>query len=243
MAVKTVTISPGVEITMSEFTPDEMAVFEKEYDRVTAIYSKYAKDVKGRNVITQMFDEYKGMFAQIGQACKNDIDGAGVFQGMRPTTGFGWRTIRPSDLCVAAQGYSFDVTLTGKTKDNWYGYLQNSTIGGAESTSEIYLRKEVGLGICGFIEVANSPLVEELQFWKNGTPSPVYNMLLQMRASDLKLFQMPTAEYFAPRKSFRSSMKFAATDGDVCLVPIGIAFVRADYMRNQQPTQPSTTAP
>ena len=253
MAVKTVSVAPGVELDIEEFTKDEQGVFDRDFDKLVAHYTKFSVKADGKHVIMDLFNENKDVFALIGQAAKKSIQpSAGVFQGLRAMTGFGMRMIRPQDLVPTAQGGvgtpTFDAVTAGAI-NTWQGLYHNGVIGaaGGWNATPLYLRKELAVGIVGMMELDPSPKIEEVQFEVNGKPLPVFNMLTQMRGTDMQIFRFPVVEYLKPAVQYRSQAKFSvALGGTTCPVPLGITFVISDWMRQATPpagNQPSTAAP
>ncbi len=183
------------------------------------------------------------MFRVLGQAAKYDIQpSAGVFQGQRATTGFGFGMIRPDYLVPTAQGRTYDATFLGAA-NSWNGLYHNGVIGAAWNATPLYLRKELALGVLGLLEMGADNIIEEMQWEINGKPLPVFDMVRQMVSADLRAFRMPQVEYLKPAIQYRSQAKFAAAAGDTKMAPLGLAFVTSDYLRNTVPTQPSIVAP
>ena len=257
MAVKTVSVAPGVELDIEEFTKDEQGVFDRDFDKLVAHYTKFSVKADGKHVIMDLFNENKDVFALIGQAAKKSIQpSAGVFQGLRAMTGFGMQMIRPGHLTPNAQGGgantpTFDASTLGAINE-WQGLYHNGVIGSAQvapgqgwNATPLYLRKELAVGIVGIMELDPSPKIEEVQFEVNGKPLPVFNMLTQMRGTDMQIFRFPVVEYLKPAVQYRSQAKFSvAAGGTSCPVPLGITFVISDWMRQTLvPNRPSTTAP
>jgi len=237
-------IAPGVQLEVTEFTDAENKIFDADYEKLIAMYTRYSVNSKDSHIIADAFNDTKEVFRVIAEASKQAIQpSAGVFQGMRAMTGFGMTKIRPGFMLPAAQGYSFDVALAALTKDNWYGLYHNGAIGAAYNATPLYLRKELSIAILGMMELGPNVMADELQFEINGKPLPVYNMLEAMRGTDMQFFRFPSVEYIKPAVQFRSQFKTNAISGNMCLVPVGIAFVTSDFMRQTAPTQPSTTAP
>lgn len=265
-------VAPGVEIEVTNFTPEEEARFNADYPKVTAVYSQNSVRGDGKHIISDWFDETKATYKMLGQACKHDIQpSAGIFQGMRATTGFGMRMIRHDDILVAAQ-VNWDIALAALTNGNWYGLYHNAVIGAAYNATPLYLRKELGIGWVGMREHQPDPMAAEIQLELNGKPLPTFNMLQQMGSAirpatvvtyvaatdswgqgrqpsnDLKVFRFPSVEYLKPAIQYRSQFKATGAGlvnvwGRMCLTPLGLTFVTADYMRNTAPTRPATTAP
>jgi len=256
MTVKTVSVAPGVELDIEEFTKDESDLFDRDFDKLVACYTKYSINQQGKHVIMDLFMENKDVFKLIGQAAKKAIQpSAGVFQGMRALTGFGMQLIRPShitpDVQGGAQTPTFDAVTAGALNE-WQGLYHNGAIGSAQTSpgngwnaTPLYLRKELAIGIVGVMELDASPKIEEVQFEVNGKPLPVFNMLTQIRGTDMQLFRFPVVEYLKPAVQYRSQAKFGVAAGaTTCPVPLGITFVTSDWMR--QPlvaNRPATVAP
>jgi hypothetical protein len=242
---KTIDVSPGVQLDIEAFTSDEKETFERDYAKVIAMYTKFCLNKEGKHVIADAFEEAKDAYFLLAQAAKKAIlPSAGVFGGMRAMTGFGMRQIRPVDLLEnATGGVSFDTAVAGLTKDNWYGWIHHAAIGAAYNATPLYLRKELAVGMLGVLDVSGAPLIEELQLEIGGKPLPVYNMLAQMRGADFPFFRFPVVEYIKPATQYRIQGRFAAVAGNVALIPVGITFVTADFMRQTLPTQPTTAAP
>ena len=232
------------QLNTAPLTQEEEKAFEEAWPHLIAHYTKYSTDRAGENKLTLMFEKRKAEIKVAAAMAKNDIDpNPGTFEGMDPSTGFGMRLIRPDDLVPTAQGRTFDATLTGLTANSWYGYIHNGAIGAAYNAAPLYLRKELAVALLGFLSTGDA-IVDELKWEINSQPMPVWNMLTQMRGTDLKLYEIPTSmEYLKPAKTYRSEMKVNAASGNLSLIPIGVTFVNAEFARNEQPTQPSTTAP
>jgi hypothetical protein len=266
-------IAPGVELQITKFSPDEEKKFYQDYPRLTSVYSKNAVSPDKKHVISDWYDESVEVMKLIGQACKNDIQpSAGVFQGMRAQTGFGFGLIRPDYICGNVQGRSFDIFL-GATAGAWVGLYHNAAIGGAYNATPLYLRKELGIGWLGLVDYQHDTMAEEVQLEINGKPLPVWTMLHQMGRAvrpplavaygtnanatdtwsqqplpDMRVFRFPAVEYLKPAIQYRSAFKPSATNlanvwGRMCVAAVGIAFVTSDYLRNQSPTQPTYIAP
>lgn len=266
-------VAPGIEMAITNFTPDENAKFNQDYPRLTAVYTRNSVSADKKHVISDWYDESLEVMRLVGQACKNDIQpSAGVFQGMRAQTGFGFGLIRPDYICSNVQGRSFDVALTG-TAASWYGLYHNAAIGAAYNATPIYLRKELGIGWLGLVDYQHDTMAEEVQLEINGKPLPVWTMLHQMGRAvrpptataygtnanatdtwnqgpnpDLRVFRFPAVEYLKPAIQYRSQFKLSAAGlanvwGRSCIAAVGIAFVTSDYLRNTVPTQPTLLAP
>jgi len=237
-------VAPGVEIELVNFTPEENKRFDLDYPKVTAVYDQNSVRADQKHIIADWFDETIETYRLLAQACKHDIQpSAGMFQGQRATTGFGFRMIRPDDIVPTAQGRTFDATVAGLTANSWYGLYHNGAIGAAYNATALYLRKELGIGMVGTQEMGADSIIEETQFEINGKPLPVFNCERQFVGSGWRVFRFPQVEYFKPAIQYRSQAKFAAADGATKHVPVGLTFVTSDYDRNTTPTQPSTTAP
>jgi hypothetical protein len=242
---KSIEVSPGVELDIEEFTAAEKAIFDHDYASVVAMYTKFTADKEGKHVIADAFEDAKDAYFLVAQATKKAIlPAAGIFQGQRALTGFGMRMIRPDDLVSSSfSTRTFDYAVSSLTKDAWYGWIHNAAPGAAFNATPLYSRKEMGIGILGVLDVSGAPLIEEIQFELAGKMFPVYNMVAQMRGADLPFFKFPVVEYIKPATQYRIAAKFAATAGNLALIPMGITFVTADFMRQQAPTIPTTSAP
>ena len=241
---KMVQVAPGVEMTITVFTPDEMTKFDTDYPKVISHFTQGSVAPDKRHVISDWFDETVEVYKLIGQACKNDISpNAGVFQGMRATTGFGFSMIRPDYLVPIAQGRTYDATVVALVANNWYGLYHNAAIGAAYNAVPLYLRKELGIGIVGMLEIGADNIIEEMQWEINGKPLPVFDMVRQMVGSDFRAFRYPSVEYLKPAIQYRSQAKFAAAAGDTKMTPLGLVFATSDYLRNTVPVQPTIVAP
>jgi len=258
MAVKTIELAPGMEIDIEEFTKAENEIFDRDYTKLIAHYTRFCVDKDSKHVIFDALTETKDVFRLIGQAAKKAIQpSAGVFQGMRALTGFGMTMIRPAHITPNVQGSppaaqfqpTFDATCLGNANE-WMGLYHNGVIGSANvaagqgwNGTPLYLRKELALGIVGVMELDPTSKIEEVQFEINGKPLPVYNMLTQMRGTDVQFFRFPTAEYLKPAVQYRSHAKYGAV-GTTCPVPVGVAFVISDWLRQPLvPNRPAVTAP
>lgn len=210
--------------------------------------------------ITSMFMEpaVKEAFRTVGQAAKNDISPeAGQFEGMNAITNYGMQIIRPDYLVPTAQGRTFAVTTAGLTANSWYGLWHNGAIGAAYNATPLYLRKELALGVAGVIELTDLVSAEEVQFEIDTKQRPIYNLILSRIGDgkadiaatsvgpkgDLKMSRFPQVEYIQPAKQYRSQFKTNTTGRAMCVVPLGIVFAKASFLRATAPTQPSTTAP
>ena len=234
----------ATEVTTETLSAKEKEAFEEAWPHIIAHYTKYTTDRAGKNLLTLMFEKNKADIMTAAANAKATIDPhPGQFEGADISSGFGMRLIRPDDLVPAAQGRTFDAALSGLTANNWYGYIHNGAIGDAYNSTPLYLRKELAVVILGFLSTGDT-IVDEMQWEINSKPLPVWNMLTQMRGTDLKLFEVPTGnEYLPPAQIYRSQIKVNATSGNLSLIPVGVTFVNAPFARNTTPTQPSTSAP
>ena len=269
---QTLEVSPGVEVEITQFTPDENKRFDVDYPKVTAVYTKNSVRGDGKHIISDWFDDTVETYRLLGQACKHDIQpSAGVFQGQRAMTGFGFRMIKPGDVAIATQLTFKSIQLPAGGALSWNGYLHNANINVAYNATPLYLRKELGIGWLGVRELED-PMFEEIQLELNGKPTPVYNMLQQMGRStrpataiaygaaldtwnqgstgeqDLKSFRFPSVEYMKPAIQYRSQVKAAAAGlttvwGINHMTPLGLTFATSDIMRNIAQTRPTTAAP
>lgn len=262
-ACQTIQVSPGIQLNVSAFTTEEKQRFDSDLDTIANIYTQYSVDPTGRHVIADLFRKFKPQLQLFAEAAKNDLDNAGVFQGVNATNGFGMTWIRPDFLVPTAQGRTFDYN-TGATgfnlnRDTWYGLYHDGAVGVAYSDA-LYLRREVAVAVIGFIGLPQPDavevhaatasvydLIDEVQWEINGKPLPIWNMAPQMRATDLKIYEAPMALYLEPAKQYRCQAKFNGA-GNVAamwgsLWPVGVAFVTADVMRTTQPTQPTNAKP
>lgn len=243
-ATRAVNIGSGRSIQVLDFSDEENEVFERDFPKVCNLPTRYSLDREARHMLSDILLKNKDNFKLIAQAAKYALEpSAGQFGGMHAMQDYGMSLIRPDHVCVAAQGRTFDVALAALTKDNWYGYLHNAAIGGAYNATPLYLRKEVMVGIVGFMELGAIPCAEELQFELSGKALPIYNMVSQMRGCDLPIFELAQPLVIKPAQQYRSAFKTAVVAGNMALMPLGLSFATADFMRTQQPTQPSTTAP
>jgi len=241
---ETIEVAPGVELEITNFTPEENKIFDAEFSKLVTLYTKLSTTPSGKHAIYDLFLGTKEAFRVIAQAAKREIQpAAGVFNGMRALTGFGWRLIRPDDILPAAQGRTWDKSVSGLTPNDWYGLYHNGAIGDAYNVNPLYLRKEIAIGIVGFMDLNNNAIITQIKWEIDSKELPVYNMEFQMRGTDLPIFRMPKVEYLRPAKQYRCQAKFTKASGDVALVPLGITFVKSDWLRLIEPTQPSTTAP
>lgn len=241
MGVQTLSVAPGVQLTLERFTPDEKARFDNDFEAFGNFYTKYSSGAQG-HAIRDIFNKYKEQFFLFAQAAKNDIEASGVFQGINATNGFGMQAIRPDYLVPTAQDRTYKAALSGLTAYDWYGLYHNAAIGGAYNTTSLYLRKELAVAIAGFVELAN-PIADAVRFEINGKQLPVWRMEEALKAGDLRIYEAPQVIYLAPRKQYRSEFKTNMAAGNMNLAPIGVAYVSADYMRTTEPTAPSTSAP
>lgn len=242
--VESVNIGGGRQLKVEKFSEEELKVFDRDFSRVSAMYTKYSTDREGRHLVSDLLLKHIDSFRLLAQSAKTKLEPtAGQFGGMNAMQDYGMSIIRPDHMLVAAQGRTWDVALAALTKDGWYGYAHNAAIGGAYNASPLYLRKEVMVGIVGFIEMGAVPCAEELQFELSGKALPVWNMVEQMRASDLPIFELPQILIINPAQQYRSQFKTGVVAGNMALAPVGISFATADFMRSTAPTQPTTTAP
>lgn len=235
----------GVQnLNIRPFEADEKKAFEEAWPHLIAHYTKYTTDRKGENLLTLMFERRKADLLIAAQvAAKEILPASGPFEGMDVSVGFGMRLIRPDDLVPTAQGRTFDASLSGLTANNWYGYIHNGAIGAAYNDTPLYLRKELGVALLGFISTGDH-IVDEMQWEINSQQLPVWNMLTQMRGTDMHMFEIPTGlEFLKPAQIYRSRMKVNAAAGDLSLIPIGVTFVSAKYARDINQEQPSINAP
>jgi len=231
------------EFNVKAFSERENEVFYSEWPTLVSMFTKYGG---GSHKIADIYNEFSEEIRFFGQLCKNEIQPSpGAFEGMYPKSGFGWTNIRPGYLCPTEQGsgavVTFDTAFSG-TANTWYGLYHHAAIGGAYNADPLFLRKELGAVIIGQIEMMN-PLIEEMQWEIEQTKKPILNMLLQMRGTDLQMFKYPKAIMLRPAKEYRSQAKYSAAGGNICPVPLGVAFVASDYMKNTAVTQPDKTAP
>jgi hypothetical protein len=231
---KSLEVAPGVEMEITAFSPDENKKYDQDYPRLTAVYTKNSVSAEKKHIISDWYDESVEVMRLIGQACKNDIQpSAGVFQGMRAQTGFGFGLIRPDYICSNVQGRTFDMTFpTTQAAKTWYGLYHNAAIGAAYNATALYLRKELGIGWLGLVDYAHDTMAEEVQLEINGKPLPVWTMLHQMGRAmrpplavaygtnanatdtwnqpvlpDLRVFRFPAVEYLKPAIQYRSQYK------------------------------------
>lgn len=240
MTVQTIAVAPGTQLNIEAFTPEETKRFQSDYATMGNIFSRNFGNTG--HAIRDLLDKYRDQMFLFAQAAKNDLEGGGVYQGINAMNGFGMGDIRPDFLCPTEQDRTFEVTLAALTASDWYGYLHHAAIGGAYNASPLYLRKEVAVAICGFIELAN-PFADEMMWEINGKQLPVWNMETPMKAGEPRIFECPQVMYLAPRKQYRSRFRTNTAAGNMCLRPIGVAFPTADYMRTTEPTLPDSTAP
>jgi len=220
--------------------PEGNEIFDDDYEALVSHYTKYTSDPGN---LEKILMGYKRGMKQLAMKAKLEIQpAAGGFYGMNAMTGFGMQMIRPDHLVPAAQGRTFDANLSGLTANSWYGYLHNGAIGAAYDPTPLYLRKELGVAIAGFVNTGDA-IVDELQFEIRGKPLPVWNMLTQMRGADDNIFLLPKVLWLDPAIQYRSQFKINSTGGSMSLIPIGITFARAEWMQGTAITQPSTTAP
>lgn len=236
-------------------------------DNITTrhIYSPDGRNLlqiqKGIHPLTELFLEpaVKAAIKAIGMACADLIEPKpGQFFGMNAEKGYGMQTIRPDYMVPTAQGRTFYIGLSGLTAHSYYGLYHNGAIGAAYNTTPLYLRKELGIAWIGELEVnPNMCRADEIQLEIDGKPKPFYNMLyMKMNEPDeplatapagrpnLRLFRFPQVQFLKPAKQYRSQYKMSwKTGGHFMLIPVGIAFPSAEFMRATACTQPSTTAP
>ena len=241
---KTIVLSPGVELDIVEWSSDEHAVYERDFPKMVSMYTKYSTNIEGKHLLGELYTKYKGVFAMLGQAAKNEMDpAAGMFNGMNAMTGYGMTLIRPGYLFPAAQGYTFDRALAALTKDNWYGWAHNAVIGAAYNATPLYHRKELWTAIIGFLELGTVPCAEEFQWEIDAKPLPVWNMVNQMRAMDVPLFEFPQVINLRPALQYRSQFKTGVVAGNMAMAAQGVTFIRAEWLRNTAPTLPTTNPP
>ena len=241
---KTIVLSPGVELDIIEWSKEEHAVFERDFPKLVSMYTKYSTDNAGKHLLSEILTKYKGVFALLGQAAKNELDpAAGQFNGMNAMSGYGMTMIRPGYLFPAAQGYTFDRALAGLTKDNWYGWSHNAVIGAAYNDDPLYHRKEMWTSIVAFMELGTLPIAEEFQWELDSKSLPVWNMVNQMRGMDIALFEFPQVINLRPAMQYRSRFKSGVVAGNMAMSALGVSFVKADWLRNTAPTLPTNAPP
>jgi hypothetical protein len=240
---QSVEIGGGVQIDLTSWSKEEAEVFRKDFPRLVAMYTQHSVDREQRHLVSDLLIKHIADFALVGQIAKDKLlPSSGVFGGMNATTGYGMQLIRPDYLFLAAQGRTYDRTVAG-VKDNWYGWAHNGMIGAVYGAAPLYLRKEVCLGIVGFHELGAVPGVEEMKWEINNKPLPVWNMLAQMRAADIPLFELPQIMVLEPAVQYRSEYKQGFANGNIGLMAVGIAFARSSYMLEETPAQPAIVAP
>lgn len=248
---ETIAVAPGVQLAVSAFSDEERQRFLNDYGVLGNMFTRFNYDPAARHAIRDIYDKYRDQFYLFAQAAKNDIDGAGTFQGINATSGFGMRVPRPDDLVPIAQTRTFEGASNGVALA-WSGLWHDGAISAAYGASPLYMRRQVAVAIAGFMEnwpdttTDRSPL-EEMQWEVNGKPLPVWNLQHSFGpGGDLKIFEAPQVMYLKPRQSYRSQYKTgnALVGTDFEVLPIGISFVTADVMRmvNTQ-EQPTNTPP
>lgn len=235
----------NLEVPATELTQDESMTFERDFPRVVAPYSLASK-----GMLTEVFMRHKEAFKAALNIAKHDIDGAGSFSGVNAMTGFGMQPIRPDYMVPTAQARMWNSNVAGVptalaalTTNSWYGLWHNGLVGAAYNATPLYMRKEYCVAICGFLDVSGAPLAEEIQMERDGKPSPIWVTNYSFLGGDYAFFELPQVELIKPRIQYRFQFKINATGGNFNLLPVGVAFAKADIMRNTAPTQPSTTAP
>lgn len=237
-----VELPTGLSIEVERYTAEESKIFDRDIRRIAESFSSYVPP-ESRDAISYTFEQDIPTLKLIGQMAKKDIIGGGVFNGAFATTGHGVQQIRPDYLVPSAQGRTFYASLSGLTADSWYGLWHNGAIGAAYDNDPLYVRKWLEIAITGFLDVSPAPLAEEIQFEINGKPEPIFNMEYQQLGSSARLFHLPKPIVLKPYLQFRSQFKINATGGDFKLLPLGVAFVKAEYMRLTAPEQPDTSSP
>lgn len=233
------------QIKVQSFTPGEQAIFDREYNILTRLWANNFKSQDGAALFDTYFNS-KGVRDAVltaAQACKAQLQpSSGPFEGVNATSGYGWRPIRADTLVPTAQGRTFEATLSG-TAHNYYGLFHNGTVGAAYNATPLYLRKEVGVIICGFIELTGNPLVEAVQFELNTRPLSIHTLNFHMLGGDKPVYFLPTPYFLKPAGRYRSQFQQAATSGSIHFYPIGFEFPTAEFMLSTAPTEPATTAP
>jgi len=225
------------------FTPEELDIFESEWSRMISYYSKYSKRPDGTGSVTDLLEANKENILAAAQSASLKLRPISrEFEGLNTSRGYGMRQIRPDDIVPAAQGRTFDAVLSGLTPNSWYGYIHNGAIGDTFDDTPLYPRKELATIIVGFLSVKD-PIVDEMQWIINNLPYPVWNMVTQMHAADVNLFELSEPIFLYGGVSYRSQIKVNSDSGNLTLIPIGVTFVLADYNREIEPPQPSTVAP
>ena len=222
-------------------TDREIELLKAHLPKITAVFSKYAPD--GQTAIGKIVQEDFPVYATALGLAKKMIENAVSFNGAYPTTGFGIQAIRPDYMVPSAQGRTFKKDVTGLTEDEWYGLWHNGAIGDSYNATPLYLRKELEVVISGLLDISASPIVDEVQFEVNGDTKAVMPVEQQFNGSDLRLYKFAEPMIIPPAITYRSRFKTNAASGTVNLLPVGVAFVKSEFMKNPTPTQPSTTAP
>jgi len=254
---------PGPDLTVTDLTADERLLFESQYLRVMQAWSwempipkekaallppeakiDWAKQTpKLLQPLEPVFVRHKNELLTGAMAAKYGIDGAGALTGTSGRHGFGMSAIRPDYLLEEMAGRSFTATLSGLKKDEWYGLWHHGPIGGSYNAYPLYMRKEVCVIIIGFMDVGG--MVDELQFEVDGITYATINITRNISGSrgGFPFYELPTPFCILPRRQYRCRMKVNAAAGEFNLIPIGLAFARADFMRNTAPIQPAVYAP
>jgi hypothetical protein len=235
----------GRQLTMRDWTQDEIDAFERDFYSMISQYSKYVDiDESARHVIADIYYNNKEQIMEFGQLCGQEISpNPGAFGGMVGRGGYVMRQIRPDDILETTQGRTFDYDLSSLTANNWYAVLDDAAIGGTV-TAAIYMRKFLGTLILGVADMGGNPLFDELQWLElEGSKLPIDNMHCPMRFTDLSLYEFPAPIWLRPEKKYQCSGKVNATAGVGTLSFIGVTFIRYEQSLEQQPSQPATTPP
>lgn len=245
MPEMTVRTGTGKLMNAKALTPEEVAIFEREYPIIMRPFSSYTKGDANMNMQNAWYDlpEVK---AAVKLACENakaDLQpSAGIFGGMNATSGFGWTPIYADLLVPTAQGRTYETTIA-VTAHNWYGLYHNAAIGAAYNASPLYLRKEVAVMMLGLIELSGNPIAEGFQIELNSQPQAIQHLNYHMLGGDLPMYFFSEPYYLKPSQFYRSHFQSAVAAATFNLQPIGVAFQTAPFMMSTANTQPSVTAP
>lgn len=238
MSVQTIEFGNGQTLNLNLFSGEETAKWEADFPRVIAPLSR-----EGKPLLAEAFMRHKKELFILAQAAKNDVDGAGTFNGLNATVGFGFQPIRPDHIVENTQTKLFTTTLAALTAGLWYGLWHNGATGAAYNATPLYNRKEYAMAILGFMDLSPTTLVEEIQLEKDGKPLPVWRVKETLAGGDFPFYELPYPEYIRPRSQYRSQFRVNAAAGSFTLVPVGLAFPTSTYMRQTAPVGPTIAAP
>lgn len=237
-------VSPGKQEEARRWTLEEDKTFERDWFFLKQQWSTQSIDREERHVIADMLEVHKQNIKITGAMAAQLIEPKpGEFRGMDPVGGYGMSRIRPDYICVAAQGRTYDYTLGGAVKDTYLGIFHNAAIGGAINT-QLYLRKETILAICGILDTGGNPGFDEFLWETLGSEDHAIHVATEMmRGTNLAFYQFPKTIIIRPSSQYRFEGKANENSVSGTLIPVGVAFADFDTMKTLQPVQPTTAKP